>query len=91
MAKVTQTRRAAGKYAEDFTNGEDPDGNQAERLVSDETFGTLAHCLDELETLERYGDDTADIDEYTLKAADRLRDALVERADELLEVSDDGE
>ncbi|WP_226479139.1 hypothetical protein [Natrinema amylolyticum] len=86
MAQLSQIREAAGTYADEFTNGEDPNGTQAEQLVSDETFGTIAHCLHELNITHRYGDDLeGDIARHTDTAADELRDALEVRAEEVLE------
>jgi len=58
--KAGVARAKAGRHAEDYVEGEDPDGYQADQLTSDEQFSILAACYDEVLTLERYGGDDSD-------------------------------
>jgi len=83
MAKQHQVRRAAGEFVDEFAD-HDEEFELHQALVSDETFGTLCHCLRELNIQARYGDDpSAAVEDHADTAADKLRGAMESRAAQL--------
>jgi len=85
MTSTGESRRAAGEYADYYTEGEDPNGNQAEVLCSDELFGEVAHSLSSVETQLQYSGDMSDLTRDKLRNSKRqLQLTLEARAETLL-------
>lgn len=86
MTTATDTRQSAQAYTDIYTKGEDPNGEQAEELCSDEIFCELAHALNSVETQHDYNSkDMSDLTRDKVRETKRqLQQALESRADTLL-------
>ncbi|RDZ53102.1 hypothetical protein C5C07_15315 [Haloferax sp. Atlit-4N] len=90
MTSIADARAAAGRYADEFVDVDDPDGNFAEELCSDEVFGELAVALKSIDILLQYSDDVSQVTERRMEeSAEQIRMAMVSRATSILPWGDD--
>ncbi|WP_042662549.1 hypothetical protein [Haloferax sp. ATB1] len=90
MTTAADAREAAGRYAEEFINADDPHGTHAEELCSDEVFGELAVALKNIDIQLQYSDDLSQVTERRMEeSAEQIRMAMVSRATSILPWGDD--
>lgn len=82
MPSVTELRQAAKKIVDDYADY-DTEYDYYQALVSDEQFGTFAHCKQQLRAQTTHGGLSEDVQESTDRASEELQQALDERAEEV--------